>query len=91
MVKYHSIIQLWKIIRMKKPECMTSKFKIEDDDLLSTNSPRLQFTSNGFRWRTTKDWNNLPKDIREIKSLAILKRRPKSWIIELRSAEPEPD
>ena len=60
---YHSLIQLWKLLRMNKPSNMATKFTLEADNTVSTTAPRLLFTTNGFRWRTTTTWNQLPADI----------------------------
>ena len=51
-------------------------------------NPRLQFTSAGFRWRTTVDWNNLPLEIREIGNLPLFKKKVTIWIREKRAVEP---
>ena len=87
--KYHAVIQLWKIIRMNIPEAMTEHFDLDDDNYITTNTPRLQFTKLGFRWRSTETLNKLPSDMREIRSLPTTKRRLKTWIKERRSSEPD--
>ena len=41
MIKFHSLLQLWKILRMKKPESMYRKYTMEEDDKISTTGNRL--------------------------------------------------
>ena len=76
MIQYHSLIQLWKIVRMHKPEHFED-YEIDDQDIISTTPPRLQFTREGFRWRTISDWNKLTPELRELKSLPVFKKKVK--------------
>ena len=90
MTTYHSTIQLWKLFNTGKPEYMSNYIKLEDDNSVKINPPRLQFTQKGWRWRSTETWNQLPGDIREIKSLQLMKKKVKAWIIDRRNNEPAP-
>ena len=64
MAKYHSLVQLWKLVRLNKPSTMSEKIHLENENLVRTNTPRLMFTSDGFRCRTTNSWNQLSGNIR---------------------------
>ena len=88
LTSYHSLIQLWKLLRIHKPSNMANKFSLDEDNIVSTTAPRLLFTTNGFRWRTTTTWNQLPEDLRTTLSLPVFKRRIKTWITGQRIATP---
>ena len=89
MTKYHTLVQLWKIIRLQKPLIMTELFTTTNEDLITTTIPRLQFTKQGFRWRSADTWNLLPGEIRSIQNLPKFKRQVKNWIKSLRNPEPD--
>ena len=60
LVVYHSLITLWKILYLQIPGQLFEKYEIQEDMKITTNRPRLQITSNYFRWRSCNDWNKLP-------------------------------
>ena len=60
-----------------------------NEDTITTTIPRLQFTKQGFRWRSADTWNLLPGDIRSTQSLPVFKRKVKNWIRSLRNPEPD--
>ena len=68
---------------------MTEKFTLYENDIVSTTLPRLQFTQEGFGWRSTVSWNQLPEEIRGLTRLALLKKKVKIWILERRNLEPD--
>ena len=41
MVKYHSLILLWKITRLGKPDILAHKFTLDENNLLETKSPEF--------------------------------------------------
>ena len=88
LTTYHSLIQLWKIVRLNRPENFEN-FAIDNSDKIQITEPRLQFTLEGFRWRTSADWNELPTDVRKTMSLPVFKRKVKQWIKLRRTEEPD--
>ena len=88
-VKIHSLTQIWKIINLARPELLRENIELTEDNLISTNKPRLQLTKLGFLWRTSKYWNNLPLDLRMTKTLPGFKRKLKNWTKERREIEPD--
>ena len=70
LTDYHSLVQMWKIIRWKIPGYFSEKVHVEDEGRLSTEAPRLQLTAGGFRWKTVSRWNNLPTYLREENSIS---------------------
>ena len=89
LATYHTLLNLWKILRMHKPDTMHTRFALTEEMLVSTNTPRLDFTLGGFRWRSTKIWNTLPAEIRCTNKLPIFKKTVKSWIKSRRQEEPD--
>ena len=89
MTKYHTLVQLWKIVRLQKPQTMTELFTMNNEDLITTTIPRLQFTMQGFRWRSVDTWNLLPAEVRITQSLPKFKRQVKKWMKSLRNPEPD--
>ena len=73
LVLYHSLLTLWKFFNNQVPVQIADKFTWLEDRLIETTKPRLQTTSNYWRWRIIHDWNNLSIDMRYIR-----KRQPMS-------------
>ena len=69
---------------------MRDKIEIGNENLVSTQEPRLMHTTLSWRWRTTELWNRLPGDIREVGSLPKFKNLTKNWIISQRTPQLEP-
>ena len=75
--RYQSLIQFWKILHLRKPKFMTNLIQLDNRNNATTSLPRLQFTTHGWRWRTTDDWNLLDQEIRDTASLPTFKRKLK--------------
>ena len=82
LTEYHSLMELWKIIRWKTPSYFSDKFSIDNDDVISTSRPRLQLTAMGFRHMSVYRWNRLPSHLRSINRITTFKRALKKWIFE---------
>ena len=91
MAEFVSLIQLFKVVRWKIPEYMRDRFALLDDGKLWTNKPRLLLTAEGWRCRTTVNWNNLPEVLRTELSLKAFKINLRRLIIERRTEILEPD
>ena len=87
--EYHSLIGFWKAMKWGKPEYLRNKLQVEDNNMLSTQIPRLQITSQAYRCKTTSRWNNLPGTLREEESLQGFKRRLKRHLMD-RELVPDP-
>ena len=68
---------MWKVIHLDKLIHLKDKIEVNQKMEIVTQRPRLQFTSNGLRWRGSLEWNQLPEDIRREPSIARFKRRTK--------------
>ena len=92
MTRQHSLIQAWKINWMRKPETMAEKISLDENMFMKTKIPRLQFTSQAFRWKTVQEWNKLPETLRKNNSLPRFKTELKRHIIASRPPrQPDPD
>ena len=89
LTTYHTTLQLWNTIRLKRPLVMTEKITIDNEDKTYTPEPRLQFTRNGYRCRAVESWNQLPPDLRGQHRLPTFKKNLRSWIKERRDKEPD--
>ena len=88
-IEYHSLLSLWKILRMKTPKFLAKKYIIEDDWRISMTNPRLQLTETAFRWRSCAQWNGLPDNIRQIDKISSFKIQLKKLIVGRRQQELE--
>ena len=77
LAELHSIILTWKMINLGAPSYLSEKIKITEDNMISTDKPRLQNTARGFRWRCVPLWNSMEQDIRTETSLPIFKKNLK--------------
>ena len=64
LVEFHSLLQLFKVLRWRIPESLCDYFETAEDDLISTRRARLKLTSQSWRCATTKRWNDLPGPLR---------------------------
>ena len=80
LIKLQSLTMMWKVVWLQAPRSISQKITISDEMELSTSRARLQSTQHSFRWRTVKDWNQLPIETREIQSLPRFKKSVKNWL-----------
>ena len=59
LVKYHSLVHMWRIVRLGTPYYLKKEISIDGNNFLSTNRPRITLVKNAFKWRTVDDWNDL--------------------------------
>ena len=78
--EYHSQIQLWKLLRWKLPAYLVDKISPNEDETLTTSSPRLRLVANTFRWKSVQSWNLLPVHLRETTGLKQFKTGLKNWL-----------
>ena len=80
MIKITTATQIWKLIHLGKPQILLERMQINDQLEISVIPPRLLHSRRCFRWRGSREWNLLPGDLREIKSLVSFKRNLKKHI-----------
>ena len=81
LIKYHTLVSLWTIIMDTQENYFNDKIMKTNNYLLETTTPRLKTTSNSFRWRAIKHWNNLPLNVRTSQNISIYKRTLRKSII----------
>ena len=84
-ITYNSLNQMWKIVKLGKPEYIANRMEVDTNELITTNEPRLLNTTTSFRWRTSKIWNTLLLELRSIGSLPRFKSKIKTWLINKRT------
>ena len=65
MYTLHSCVFLWKILHLRKPGHLAERFITDENLKIGTSRTRLQFTDNGFRWKTSLIWNQLSEEMRK--------------------------
>ena len=90
LTRYHSLLQMWKVIRLQVPKYLVDRFRVDGEDMVDTNPPRLQLTAVSWRCATSESWNNLPTILREERSMRCFKKCLRRQIIDERSEEREP-
>ena len=71
LIRIATAIQVWKLIHYGKPQRLLERMNINEDLEIEVDPPRLPFSGSCFRWRGTREWNLLPKELRELKSLEL--------------------
>ena len=92
---YHSLVQMYKILQNKSPGYLHQKITNQGKFPYPTSSANKNLirmgpefktdrsiTNNSFRWRTSKLWNQLPVQTREIPKLSKFKQKLKIWVRE---------
>ena len=80
LTRYHSMLHIWKVIRLKTPRYLTDKLQISSDDKITTSNPRLVLTARSFRWNSVTTWNSLPGNIRQETNLRLFKKQLKTLL-----------
>ena len=73
LILYHSLVTMWKILKFKKPIQIFEKFEMIDENNIKTSIPRLKITDNYWRWRSARNWNNLPLTLKQTNKISTFK------------------
>ena len=84
LVEYHTAIQTYKIIFLKKPTNLRNMFSIDQTNRIQQVEGRLQTARTSFRWRAAKTWNSLPDFVIDAEKLSIFKKRLKRHLTDAR-------
>ena len=88
---YHSVLLVYKVKSSHQPQYLSSMFnwsyryntrQADKGQIRLEGRPRLEITSNSFKWRAARQFNQLPSDILTSKTIKAFKGRVKSWIRE---------
>ena len=77
LIQYHSLIQLWKIVKWKTPAVLSEELTVEDDWTVAVVPPRLQMSERCYLWRTVPMWNLLPPHLKDAARISIFKKTTK--------------
>ena len=73
-------IQTWKLLHYGTPGKLLERMTINDDLTISVGIPRLHFSQDCYRWRATREWNELPAELRGLVSISAFKKKLKVHI-----------
>ena len=90
LAEYHSLVQLFKVARWRRPTRLSNKFNTTDDGIIETPPHRLHLTSLAWRVNTTSQWNNLPTELRTQNNFKKFKNQLKTWLVDRREPYQEP-
>ena len=81
MTVQSSLLLLWKVFWLRSPNHLTGKIHLDENNWTTTEQPRLLHTTYSWRIRAAENWNSLPREVRELKSLPKFKLETKKWLI----------
>ena len=84
LITYFTVTETWKNIHLKSPRYFASKFKIDREGFIELTQNRLKMTALSYKWQARNTWNSLSEELRLCKSLPVLKRKLKLWIVNCR-------
>ena len=73
MTTVQGLIMMWKTVHLERPGHLRQRLQINEDWSLELERPRLKFTDRCYRWRTTRTWNQMPKNLRMEMSISTFK------------------
>ena len=87
MIIYFTITETWRNIHLKSPRHFANSFRLDIESLTEVKNPRLKMTKFSYKWRAATLWNSVTVDLRTCKSLLVLKRKLKCWLINNRTIQ----
>ena len=88
-IRMSTAVLSWKLVHLKKPERMRERMLVTEDYKLMVEDPRLQFVEDCFRWRASRQWNQLSDEMRQLNSVSAFKRRLRQLILTERARLPD--
>ena len=88
---YHSVLLVYKVVQNKSPQYLYSMFdtpyqyqtrQADSAMIKHLGAPSSELVRKSFRWRGSEDFNQLPVEIRNAKTLPEFKKELKAWILE---------
>ena len=80
--EFQSLCQLWKTVRWRTPASLEDKLTRMENDVLTTQAPRLLLTEITFRCKSIQYWNDLPGYLRTERSKLKFKVGLKKYLKE---------
>ena len=84
LVKFHSSVQVYKVIHFNKPVNLRNKFNVDQNGRIVITPGCLKITRTLFRWRAAQTWNDLSDFVIGAEKLSIFKKRLRSYLLEQR-------
>ena len=84
LVKYHSLLAMWRIIRWNAPYHLGRRVSLVEDNKVRVNNSRILLVRNSFKWHSANDWNELKPGLRDETSYQAFKTRLRRHLIESR-------
>ena len=88
---YHTVLLVYKVKVSKQPKYLSNMFnwsykyntrQADRGQIRLEGRPKLELANQGFKWRAARQFNQLPVDILNSKSINVFKNRVKPWIKE---------
>ena len=81
LIKYHSILSVYRIRKSNEPEYLANLLNRDNrNNNIIVPQSNMELYRRSFVYRSICDWNNLPKEIRNIQKIMPFKKTLKSWI-----------
>ena len=90
MIRISTVTQIWKMVHLGKPQRPLERWQINEKLEIAVDPPRLQHSKRCFRWRGSREWNLLPEELRENRSLYSFKKNLKKYIKQQRQVPQQP-
>ena len=74
-IRVATLVYTWKSVHLGKPPRPLERMTITPDKKIIVQEPRLMFSKDCYRWRGSSMWNDLPQELRELKSISSFKRQ----------------
>ena len=84
LVRYHSLVQLFKTVKSNKPENLRKMLTVDQEGKIQLIPGRLKISRELYRWRTVREWNILPAYLILVVKVSVFKKLLKKHIIEER-------
>ena len=81
LILYHSLLSVYRIRSSQEPEYLASRLSRENQfrKIILPNT-NLSLFRNSFGYRVARDWNLLPSQLKQLKTIKSFKKELKSWV-----------
>ena len=90
MSKLSSATLIWKVLYQKTPNKLSEKINWDRQTTdINITEPRINFTRSKFSYRASKEWNEIPQEIRTLQNISNFKKHMKKWMKSQRPRMPD--
>ena len=90
-VEVSTALLTWKMIHLNRPERPRGRLSLNDHLEIQVEPPRLLLTEEAYRWRSAREWNKIPLNIRQMENANCFKKNLKKWILQRRTTPGDHD